>query len=183
MVGMGGMSMPNPPVQPPIEYRFTYILQILPPPPGSGLFGTEFAPGDRVQLFDVLGLELASAATASGGPFTFDASGFGPLPAGPFTDDPTIPNLVLTYTGAPLIATTASGPLVAGEFFFDTDGPKLAPGFNFAAETTDLRVSGGATPSISYGFAPATPTPEPAAWLLLLSALPAGLSFRRRFCM
>jgi hypothetical protein len=56
----------------------------------------------------------------------------------------------------------------------------LPPGYNFGAETTDVSVTGGRTQGVSYGFAPVVPVPEPATWVLLIAALPAGLWMRRR---
>jgi hypothetical protein len=179
-VSMGGTAQPppppNPPIGPPPHRLYTMLLDLVPPPPPSGSAGTELDPGDRIELFDVHGLRSGSPATASGGPFAFDTSNTGPLPPSTsFTDDPSVPNLVLTYLGAPVIALPGGAPIEIGQFTFITDGFASVPSFNFAAETSDLSLSGGTSEGVSYGVAPVTPIPEPASWILVLMAIPAAL--------
>jgi hypothetical protein len=176
---MNGMSMPSKPPSPPVEH-LTFHIFLLPPGVGSGLGGTELDSGERIQLFDVAGLQLASAIVLSGGSFAFSSSSTGPLPPGPgFTDDPTIPNLVMTYTGPTVTATSATGKIEISTVAFDISGSSVPNGYNFGAETTDVSLTGGKTQSVSYGFAPVAPVPEPATWVLLFTAFPAGLWIRR----
>jgi hypothetical protein len=171
-VKAGGVGLPVPP-SPPIGNGWDYAMSAYLVPPSSGM-GTEITNGELIQLFDVQGLDIASAVTVSGGPFLFDFSNTGPLPPSlSFSDDPSIPNLVLTYSGPTLTALPGGEPVLIGDFGFNTFGFPLAPGFNFAAETS------GPAEGVSYGFAMITSVPEPATWVLVLTALPAAFWIRR----
>jgi hypothetical protein len=181
MVSMGGESMHN--NSPPGSGGGVYHshIYLLPPKADSGFTGTEFHLGHQIQLFDVAGLNFDSVTTISGGPFTFSSQNVGPLPpSSSFTDDPTIPNLDLTYTGPTLTALTGGEPIFVGTFSFTTSGFAVASQYNFAAQTADLLPNGDLVEGISYGVATFTLVPEPATWFMVLTSLPAVLWLRRR---
>jgi hypothetical protein len=182
-VGVGGKSQHSNPPGGIGDGFSSAILYLLPPAPGSGTNGNEIESGDRIQLFDVKGLDITSAMTITGGPFTFSSALTGPLPASTsFTDDPTIPNLTLTYGGPTLTVATGAPQIEIGAFSYMTHGAPFEPGFNFAAETTELLSSGGTQNVVTYGFATFTLVPEPSSLLLLLVGLPGivWIGSRRR---
>jgi len=174
------MVVPLPPMNQDIDkWHMAPLLFSVPSAP----FGTEFSTGDRIQFYDVAGLDLTSALTISGGPYAFSSMNSGPLPpSSSFTDNPSIPNLVLTYEGPTLTVMPGDSPISIGDFTFNTIGFPLPSGFYFAAETQDRLATGGTSMTeVSYGFVSATSVPEPPAWVaVLLTALPATFWYRRR---
>ncbi|WP_439627981.1 PEP-CTERM sorting domain-containing protein [Gemmata sp.] len=155
-------------------YRYSYAIQL---PTDSVL-----RPGDYFTIYNFDGY-VAGSAMASGSAYssdwTFSTSNVGPTPSGILpADDPSIPNLTWTYTGAEINVDAQVG---LGNFWAVSLYPTTTDSW-FAASTgsstgatdnniipTEVPVPSAAPPGV----------PEPATLLLAGLGLPLAAGFRR----
>jgi hypothetical protein len=106
-----------------------------------------------------------------------------PLAGGPFPNDPTLPDLVFTWSGGdfglnPQVRTNAH--------FAFTMGSTFSTRFGFGGVTANMiptTGSGAGTARTTYGGSPVPGVPEPATWAMLIMGMGMvglGLRLRRR---
>lgn len=122
-------------------YVFDYSLA-----PDSG---STFEHNDFFVIYDVPAAAIKSLSAPSGWNTSESLSGPNPSYGAPGTDDPTIENVVFTYTGSASISNTTP---VSG---FDIDSPWNAQSINWFG----VQYNGANGNSISLFDAPATPEP------------------------
>ena len=142
--------------------------------------------GNRLVIFDFLGYVTGSITS----PYALLAASTELVSMGLLTipgeiDDPNIPNLVFTYTGAPFNA--SSGPFAPVDFsglsarsIYGGQGADT-----FAAITVknnpNGRPGGTGTPIYDAGYITVPAVPEPATWAMMITGFGgAGLLLRRR---
>lgn len=119
-------------------------------------FGSQFDTGDFFVIYDVPGISLTALSAPTG--WTPSEQLVGPNPAYgyPGADDPTIENVVFTYTGTTPITSTTP---VDG---FDIDASSANEAFNWFGVQYSSSFGPADGNSISLIDAPAAPTvPEP----------------------
>jgi hypothetical protein len=156
-------------------YRYTYGVVL---PTDSIL-----RPGDYFTIYNFDGL-VAGTAQSSGAdssPFwTFSTSAVGPTPAGVLPDDnPAIPNITWTYTGAEINIDASIG---LGNFWADSLYPTTTQSW-FASSTgtvSGVNDSNITPTTVPVPVAPPVGLPEPASFLLAGLGLPLIAAFRAR---
>ena len=141
--------------------------------------------GDAFTIYDFTGFVSGSDLEPAGWSFNSSNSGVTPtgllplvnIPGG-ITDNPGIPNLTWTYTGATAIA----GPADLGAFSAVSiyDSTKVTP---FSSETTEQAgfTAGSKVDNFGWTATPAPVTPEPCTLALLgLGIVPLALRRRSR---
>lgn len=155
-------------------YRYTYSIQL---PTDSVL-----RPGDYFTIYNFDGFVPGSAmasGSAYSGDWTFSSSNLGPTPSGVLpADDPTIPNLTWTYTGAEININAQIG---LGNFWAVSLYPTTTESWFTASTGSSTGVTdNNITPTeVPVPSAPPPGVPEPATLLLAGLGLPLAAGFRR----
>ena len=130
-------------------------------------FGSQFDTGDFYVIYDVPGIPLTAVSAPTGWAASEQLLGPDPSYGTPGADDPTIQNIVFTYTGlTPITSTTP----ISG---FDIDSSSSAEAFNWFG----VQYSNPSGNSISLEEAPTTP--EPISFALASLGLVGVLVVRR----
>ena len=155
-------------------YRYTYAIQL----PSTAVL----RPGDYFTIYNFDGF-VPGSAVADGSPYsggwTFSTSNTGPTPAGVLPDDdPAIPNLTWTYTGAEI---NIDGAVGLGNFWAVSLYPTTTDSWFTAHTGTAQGVDDNniAPTKVPVPSAPPPGVPEPATLLLAGLGLPLAAGFRR----
>ena len=145
----------------------------------SGNFsnGEGVRSGDKLVIFDFKGLAAGSLLTPSPS-VVGTVENFSGLSSYGFTDDPTIANLVFTYTGPTMdLSNQSFGGLSA----LSTLRLPVLDGFSAITTATSGFATGTGVASQGGLGVPGGTVPEPASWALMLSGFGmAGAAIRRR---
>jgi hypothetical protein len=158
-------------------YRFTYAI-VLPT-------DAVLRPGDYFTIYNfdgyVPGTEMASGSIYSAD-WTFSSSGVGPTPPGVLPeDDPAIPNLSWTYTGAEINLDSSLGSVGLGNFWALSIYPDTTQSW-FTASTGSVSgvTDSNITPTtVPVPTAPPPAVPEPGTLVLAGLGLPLAVAFGR----
>lgn len=164
----------------PSDFTFTYEGTLT---PDEGV-----STGDRLVIYDFRGyIDGSISATIANVATSVEFTSTDPVTPG-FTDDPTVVNLVFTYTGADF--RTSGGPFDDFDFTGLSarsrfGGAALGAFFGLSTKNNPDGFPGGSgTAVFTLGSVTVPAVPEPATWAMMVGGFGiAGLATRRRSTM